>query len=305
MMNEEQQAKVKSYRRIEELIPPHWSEGTVFANGIHQHYYRTGGDKPPIVLLHGIMVSGLYWLRVAKALEQDYDVIMVDARGHGRSDGIAAGFSPELLTEDAVDLIRTLKLDRPSLLGHSMGGATAAQVAATYPDLVRSIVLEDPPWHDIPGAQIANSEGYKAWFNSWLAWLERFKTQTHEERLVSILAQLPPGAVAWSEDELVPWAEAYAQLDLDLAKLGLALWSMENTPWRELVPRITCPILLVTGNPELSAVVTQQDVKEIAALWQNGQVVHFENVGHFMHYGMDPGQFDQFITVVKAFLREY
>ena len=302
MMSEEQQALPKSYRRIEELIPPHWFEGKVLANGIHHHYYRTGGEKPALVLLHGVMMNGLSWMRVAKALEQDYDVIMVDARGHGRSDGIASGFSSELLTEDAAGVINALKLDKPSLLGHSMGGAIAAQVAATYPDLVRSILLEDPPWHDTPRMQIANSEGYKAWFNSWLAWLERFKTQTHEERLVSILPQLPPGAAGWPEEELVPWVEAYAQLDLDLARLGLSLWSVENTPWRDLVPRINCPILLMTGNPELSAVVTPQDAQEIAAAWRNGQLARFEHVGHLMQYGMDATSFDHFMAVVRAFL---
>ena len=53
----------------------------------------TGGDKPPLLLLHGFNEYGLTWLRVAKELEQDYDIIMVDARGHGRSEGIASGFS--------------------------------------------------------------------------------------------------------------------------------------------------------------------------------------------------------------------
>ncbi len=47
------QALVKTYRPIEELIPAHWREGDVLANGIRHHYYRTGGDKPPLLLPHG------------------------------------------------------------------------------------------------------------------------------------------------------------------------------------------------------------------------------------------------------------
>ncbi len=85
----ELQAIVKTYRPLEDLLPEHWSEGDVFANGIRHHYYRTGGEKPALLLLHGFNEYGLTWLRVAKELEQDYDIIMVDARGHGRSDGIA------------------------------------------------------------------------------------------------------------------------------------------------------------------------------------------------------------------------
>ena len=88
-LQEHQQAVIKTYRPIEELIPAHWGEGNIFANGIHHHYYRTGGENPPLLLLHGFNENGLTWLRTARELERDYDVIMLDARGHGRSDGIA------------------------------------------------------------------------------------------------------------------------------------------------------------------------------------------------------------------------
>src|SRR5437899_905192 len=99
-MNEQQkrlQAIVKTYRPIEELIPAHWSEGDIFANSICQHYYRTGGEKPPLLLLHGFNEYGLTWLRVASELEHDYDIIMLDARGHGYSDGITNALSNSLL----------------------------------------------------------------------------------------------------------------------------------------------------------------------------------------------------------------
>src|SRR5438105_827227 len=108
-------ARAHQYKSISEIIPPHWSEGTVMANGIHQHYYRTGGDRPALILLHGFSENGLCWSRVAKALEQDYDVIMVDARGHGLSSGPQTGYSQELLTQDVVGLIHELGLQPPSL----------------------------------------------------------------------------------------------------------------------------------------------------------------------------------------------
>ena len=62
-----------------------WQSGFVDANGLRLHYTRTGGDGPPVVLAHGVTDSGLCWARVAKALSPDFDVIMVDARGHGQS----------------------------------------------------------------------------------------------------------------------------------------------------------------------------------------------------------------------------
>src|SRR6266436_978062 len=82
-------ATVESYRPIAQLIPSHWTEGEVSANGIRQHFWRTGGAKQPLVLLHGILASGITWLRVARALERAYDLILPDASGHGRSGGMA------------------------------------------------------------------------------------------------------------------------------------------------------------------------------------------------------------------------
>src|SRR6184192_1495425 len=178
----EAQAIVKNYRHIEELIPGQWSEGDVIANGIRLHYYRTGGDKPVLLLLHGFNEYGLTWLRTAKELEQDYDIIMVDARGHGHSDGIAkGGYPPGATVEDIAGVIHALKLDRPRIIGFSMGGATVLRLAATYPELVHSFIYEGWGDESPQSGDFANSEGYRAWFNTWLAWLERLRTLSHEE----------------------------------------------------------------------------------------------------------------------------
>src|SRR5450432_3989349 len=107
-----------------------WSDSYISANDISLHYYRTGGDKPPIVLLHGFTDSALCWTPVARVLEPDYDVIMVDTRGHGLSEGPTTGFSMQLLADDTFGFIQALGLRQPLLLGHSMGAATAAVVAA-------------------------------------------------------------------------------------------------------------------------------------------------------------------------------
>ncbi len=79
-------AAVKRYRKIEDLLPSHCSESKVSANGLRHHYYRTGGEKPQLVLLHGFQEGAICRLRVAKVLEQDYNLILIDARGHGLSD---------------------------------------------------------------------------------------------------------------------------------------------------------------------------------------------------------------------------
>src|SRR5690242_9636714 len=146
-----------------------WFDGYVHANGINIHYYRSGGNnKPPIVLLHGFTDSGLCWTRVARDLEGDYDVIMTDARGHGRSSRLDENqFSTTLLADDAAAAIRALALNKPYLFGHSMGAITSAAVAATYPELVRALVLEDPPFMDMPPSQARAGNAGQPAQNPW------------------------------------------------------------------------------------------------------------------------------------------
>src|SRR5689334_19684714 len=122
-----------------------WQSGDVEANGIRLHYTRTGGDKPPLVLAHGVTDNGLCWTPVAEALASAYDVIMVDARGHGRSDAPEHDYDPATQAADLAGVITALNLQKPAVLGHSMGAATTLVLAGTYPDVPGAIVLEDPP----------------------------------------------------------------------------------------------------------------------------------------------------------------
>src|SRR5437899_12400196 len=117
---------------------PDWSSADVETNGIRMHYYRTGGDKHPLVLAHGATDSGLCWTPVARALEADYDVIMPDARGHGLSDAPESGYDHETRAADLASFIEALKLERPVVGGHSMGASQTLRFAAAYPDMRRA-----------------------------------------------------------------------------------------------------------------------------------------------------------------------
>ena len=103
-----------------------WTQTTLSVDdGIELNYIRTGAkDKPTLVLAHGISDSSLCWQQFAADLESDYDLIMYDAYGHGKSSRIdpKKRFDP---VEDLHDLIKSLELDKPGLVGHSMGAATA------------------------------------------------------------------------------------------------------------------------------------------------------------------------------------
>lgn len=306
-----EEAIVKTYRPIEELIPAHWSESDVIANSIRQHYYRTGAgsQKPPLLLLHGFNENGLTWLRVAKELEENYDILMLDARGHGRSDGIASGFSSSLLVEDVVGAIHELNLGRPRIIGLSQGGSTVLQLAATHPELVHSFIFEG--WGDnatrregTSATNLAASEGYRTWYNSWLAWLEELRTLNHQERMISALPQLLPtmGGTFWPAEEYVPMVEAYAQFSLELAREGMKLWANvdKNNP-AELLRSVTCPALIMKHEWAFPMPGTQPSFHEVPSEQPNVRIVYFKNTGHLIRRVA----FEQYMALVRNFLAEH
>ena len=123
---------------------PSWTSGLCQTTAATLHYVRTGGPKPPLVLLHGLAASGACWAPLARGLESEYDVVMPDARGHGQSGKPLRGYSYEDHAGDVTALIRALRLSAPVLLGHSMGGLTAALVASRAAIALRGLILVDP-----------------------------------------------------------------------------------------------------------------------------------------------------------------
>ena len=121
-----------------------WTSAVCEANGIDIHYLRTGGSKPPVVLLHGLTGSGACWSPLAGALEAEFDVVMPDTRGHGDSSTPLTGYRYEDHAGDVVGLLQGLGLAAPILLGHSMGGMTAAVVASQSATALRGVILADP-----------------------------------------------------------------------------------------------------------------------------------------------------------------
>lgn len=261
-----------------------WISDKITVNGVGIHYHRTGGDGPPVVMLHGITDNGLCWTRVAQALESDYDLILVDARGHGASDTPESGYGPGNHAADVAGLIHALELGRPVVMGHSMGASVAATVAAEYPDLVRAVVLEDPPWR----ATASTPEEQQMFSREFTATILEQHTQTRE-------ALMETRASMWHEAELGPWADAKLQVSPQVVQ-----FITEPRPsWREVCHRIACRVLLITGDPGLEAIVTQDVADEVMQLCRAGQVVHISGAGH----NIRRDQFERYMQAVTDFLR--
>ncbi len=264
--------------------------GHVMNGDVKIHYYRTGDEKPPVVLLHGITDYGLCWNQLALRLEPEYDVVLVDARGHGLSSAPSEGYTADNLAEDVAVVIRLLELNRPVLIGHSIGAETAAVVAARYPELVNGVVLEDPPWF---GAGLRESEPERrAMVDHWRQSIVEMRTKSLEE-LVEVAREKYPQC---DEAEHFHWAKAKQQAHPEVAQKFMEA----PLDWLELAQQMRCPALLITGDPALGALVTAEVASQVGRAWKNGQVVHIPKAGHSIHRA----QFEPFYEVVIRFLAQ-
>jgi pimeloyl-ACP methyl ester carboxylesterase len=109
------------------------------ANGINL-YYETHGTGRPLVLLHGGLGSGEMFGPVLPALSERHQVIAPDLQGHGRTADIDRPIDVRLMADDIAALIEHLGLDKPDVVGYSLGGGVALQVAIKYPALIGRLV---------------------------------------------------------------------------------------------------------------------------------------------------------------------
>lgn len=264
-----------------------WTSNKVQTNGITLHYQRTGntdGDKPPLVLCHGFSDCHVAWTRTVQALEDNFDILIVDARGHGYSDKPESGYRSTDHAADIAGLIDALDLGQPALIGHSMGAATVAQLAADYPQLVSRIVLEDPPWRE-PTGMPANRG---AQMQELVAMYGRM---SREE-----IAEYGRGNnPTWDDEELWLWT---------LGKTLVSPYVVQDTSrlltdWHTVVPKINCPTLLVTADPDRGGIVTPKTAADLTDKHPNIQVMYIDEAGH----NVRRDQFIAYIAAIRPFLR--
>ncbi len=110
-------------------------------NGIRLRYELWGEGETPLVLLHGLGSSADDWLLQLPAFGPYFKCVPLDLRGHGASDKPAGRYSVALFAADVAALIQQLRLVPAHILGLSLGGMVAQQLAIDHPELVRSLVL--------------------------------------------------------------------------------------------------------------------------------------------------------------------
>jgi pimeloyl-ACP methyl ester carboxylesterase len=246
---------------------PEWQSAYVDVNGLRLHYWRTGGEaRPVMVMAHGITDHGLNWTGLAERLEPDYDIVMYDARGHGYSDKPDGPYDLASHVADLVGLLQALGIERPILMGHSMGGSTVALAAATYPELARAIILEDPA--DI----LARTDPLRPEI------IPDWKQMVVDDRNTDPAALMEHARTVrhpgWRDIDYQLWAESKRLVHPNVVDIlnGDGFGDAGVT-----YPKIQVPTLILKADADSAGRARNL---AIASLLPNGKLVHFAGAGH-------------------------
>jgi esterase len=259
------------------------------------HYLEWGApEAPPIVLLHGGHQSAHSWDLVSLHLAQNWRVLALDQRGHGDSEWARdVEYANETMSLDAEAFITTLGLDRPVLMGHSMGGRNALLLTKRNAALLRGLVIVDvgPELsergrHAIAGFVRENQEFEDLeHFVDSVRKYDPYRPREHIERTVKYnMLQRADG-------------KFISKCDYNPRRLGLMHGrTLRDNVTLDDVRRFELPTLLVRGAH--SNILEADAAERFAAALPNGRLATVPDAGHNVHGQNTKG----FIAAVTPFL---
>lgn len=256
----------------------------VEANGQKLHYRQWSEGGQPLVLLHGVTSSNASWDAIAPEFVADYTVFTFDLRGHGQSSKPKGGYNWLNYAADITDFVKS-HLDAPAIiLGHSLGAMLTPLIAASAPEKVRAIVMEDPP--------AFRPREDRSHTPSRFAPVLEVKRRPYEERVkfaIESQGRSPEAARQYAED-----LEALSEHVLLELLAGGTAYSADD--W---FPKVSCPSLVILGNTERGGVVDVKDRARLRNLLKDTKLVEWDDVGHGIHREQPA----RFVNEVKAFLK--
>lgn len=275
------------------IIP---AENDVIVNGIRLHYLDWGGEGPILLFLHGGGLHAHSWDLIAQSFSPDYRCIALDQRGHGRSEWSSSmDYRPADYAADVSQFIQRLSLNKPIVIGTSMGGVNALALATKESSQLNGLVLLDVTLNTGPNAgrkelrEFMTGELEVDSIDAIVAMGVSFNPRRDPDMLRTTIKwnvfQLPNNKWTWRYDR------RHRQRD--------DVWSIivsSRESLTEFLPSIQCPVLLVRGAK--SKVVYPEDIKFVSERIPNCTTAEVSGAGHSIH-GDNP---KETIQVIKRFL---
>ena len=235
-------------------------------NGI-QLYYETYGsaDKPTLLLVHGLGSSSRDWELQIPYFEADYHVLAVDVRGHGQSEKPKEAYTLSQFALDIVVHLDALKLDKVHLVGISMGGMIAFQMAVDFPERLHSVTIVNATASLVPKTL---GEKVQIWMRFWIVHLLGMK------KMGEVLAKrlfVYPQQEELRQMFIERWAENDPKAYLN-AMRALVGWNVEDS-----IAKIATPTLLLASDEDYTPLALKED---IVARMPNAELIVVDDARH-------------------------
>jgi pimeloyl-ACP methyl ester carboxylesterase len=194
-------------------LPTPERSGLAPVNGI-KLWYAVFGTGRPVILLHGGLANANYWGNQVRALERNYEVIVMDSRGHGRSTRDVKPFGYDLMATDVLDLLDYLHVRKVAIIGWSDGAIIGLDIAMHHPERVNKVFAfaanSDPSGvKDISQSPV---------FNAYIA---------RAEREYRTLSPSPDGYRAFLAQIENMWSTQPHWTAADLASIRVPVWIVD------------------------------------------------------------------------------
>lgn len=249
-------------------------------------HYRIKGEGEPVILLHGLFGSLDNLGSLARALSENYEVISVDMRNHGRSPH-SPSMKYDELAADVIALMDALSIKDAYLFGHSMGGKTAMQVALNYPGRVKKLCVADI-------APVAYSHHHKEILEGMRHVAERspdnrrdvielLRPFENEEAILTFIA------TNWRKDKTGKWGWRLNLEAITHDHMSI-MAALSGEPYEG-------PVMFIRGGNSHYLLPEYRD--KILELFPHAEVRTIEGTGHWLHAEKP----DMFARTVKRFFR--
>ena len=230
------------------------------------------GSGPPLVVLHGLFGSSGNWRGIARELAATHTVHCVDLRNHGASP-CADSMGYVEMADDVLQLIRTLRLDRPAVLGHSMGGKTVMALALRQPSAVGRLVVVDIAPVGYADTLTPFAEAMRS--ADVVGAASRTEVQRRLQHSVP-----DAGVVPFLMQNLVTRNDHF-DWRLNVLAISAAMPQLSGFPSELLGARFAGPVTVIAG--EHSDYVSEPDGAAFRPMFDDLEVEVVEGAGHWVH----------------------
>lgn len=282
--------------------------GIIAVNDIHV-YYEIHGKGTPLLLIEGLGYASWMWFKQIPSFSRKHTVVVFDNRGVGRTDKPDGAYSIEMMADDAAALLHALDTGPANVLGVSMGGFIAEELALRYPRIVRKLVLVSTS----SGFKKETFKGFEMWNDLMTLWgfnstiegkgniqSTPFTLPLSEEAVIreGLSKAFTPEYLLSNKDEI----DKIVKLQMEFPQPFYA-WKRQfeagiNFDAEDRITDIKNTTLVVAGSED--TVIAPSESRRLAEKIPNARYVEVENAGHLLFMK----EATRFNEIVLDFLEE-